>query len=249
MRENLGGFKKTNSGTEKSSTENTELVATSYISLGSFDELENLSIPNQRIPLVLNSNSKKFTSVEPSSFAAKIRRLGINNPVIYFTLSSKLSKEQIVNFLDAGGDFAVDQALVGSPEEDPEGRIILGKILKKFNSMVEKEGPINIFNGFISLDKAAAKIYIDGQKIQLSPYETTILSALIENTATRVSDGLTVKDLVRVVYQDEISEKDRSNPISVFVRRIRDIINFYGFDIRFQYRTMSYKLINLRTSD
>jgi hypothetical protein len=249
MTEIFRRLSKSHSGTEKGSTKNTESVATSYIGLGSLDELENLNIPNQRIPLVLNSNSKKFTSIEPSSFATRIRRLGINNPIIYFSLSSKLNNEQIINFLDAGGDFVVDQALVGSSEEDPEGRIILGKILKKFNSMVEKEGPINIFNGFISLDKAAAKIYIDGQRILLPPYENIILSALIQNTATRVSNGLTVKDLVGVVYQDEISTKDRRNPISVFVRRIRDDIKKHGFDIRSQYNTRSYKLINLRSSD
>ena len=194
-------------------------------------DLVNISETNSVAPLVIHGDSIELTCVSLAHMARE--KFNLKQPLIYVTTKT-LSPNEVIEFLDAGGNAVLDARDSGETEASPD---VLLK--KKILAIVRRErlhrahSDILIPFAGMEIDQRTGQVKINGIEINISPGELRVLTL----TARRGAETVTRYQ----EYWDEIfNGKESLSALQAFAHRINAKISPYHLE---SIRNLGYKII------
>lgn len=142
-----------------------------------------------------------------------VRGRGNQVPIIFLTASDE--EMNVIRGLDSGGD-----DYIGKPFK-------LGELLSRIRALLRRaemsgnknvqEGQSNIVYGDVQIDFAGSRVFLRGEKLELTQVEYRLLCILVRNHGRVVT-----RDIIFEELWDGTGNFVDDNTLSVYIRRLRE---------------------------
>ena len=197
----------------------------------STEDLAGIDETDSLVPLVIYGDSIELTCAAVAHIARE--KLHLKQPLIYITTKT-IDPNEIIEFLDAGGNAVLDARDSGENEATPD--VLLEK---KITAIVRRErlhrahSDILIPISGLEIDQRTGNVKINGAVIKISPGEFRVLSMVARHGAQSVTRY--------TEFWDEIfSGKESPSALQAFAHKINAKIAPYHLE---SIRGLGYKII------
>lgn len=207
-----------------------EVATPSYLTCKTLEDLLSITSEDETVPIVIYGDGT-LRKERIQDIAARLRKRGAKNPLVYYLPSRTVSPSERVLFLDAGGDVVVDRRDVGNEAEDPNKDGVLMRQLRILTKSAHERPHLQTGESYeygITHNVATRTFSVNGVRLPLTTYEYKILDAFFTlrgdaSVGTRVPSA----SISKLLYEDELYER-HSNAFTTHINGLNKKLKPYG---------------------